>query len=829
MSLPQTVRWDNERPLVAHGKAYAAPEMSEPSTPDPQGSTAPPQAVASLPGDPLVPLNLPVTLNGRYLGDIDAKVSQQGAALVRAERLALLANDAIDGSPGDAIAAASDAEGYVDLARLSVQGVEIAFDMAALEIALRTAGDRVTPDGYSLRRYAAPDPQSFEKPRPIAVGTKLALVQSFIAEGDDTGRLPLVLDIDGIANLGGFDGINLAYQLAVQEEGDVLARRNMLLFHDEYDIATRFGIGDLQPTATGFQSSPRIGGLTVERRYDLIQPFSNIRQSGRQSFVLERTSQVQIEVNGALVQSIALPPGTYDLTDFPFADGANDVRVFVEDATGRREVGSFSLFVDPQLLGEGESVYALNIGVLEDVGGSDSIEYSGDAAGSGFLEYGVTDWLTLGLNAQGAEEQQVLGARAVLATDYGAVLLDVAGSRSDDLGDGLALALDYRYDLDAETVGEWLETPIELNLGLRHYEDDFFALGEAPGDLDVETEGLVRLQTRLPWDVGMTLAGRHTSFRNDREDELRTDLSLARAFGPVLASATMTLIDRDETDIGGFLSLTYNFGGPYAARASHDSLSERSRIEVERYQQTDVGDLSGRFGVTRLAEDTSAEADLRYFGNRFEGRFNHVGVLDEKGDVEQVATVSLVSGIGITDEGVAFGRDPSEGFAILPVHSTLDDADVAVQSRFTSGVTVHDDGLGPMLVPIGRAYTPDQLRLDIANVPLGYDVGAARLDLLPGAGSGYHLAVGSDASRSMLGVLLASGGEPLALRTGRAVALGDGETRPFFTNRAGRFLVDGLAPDTYRLEVDGLAATAEVIVPESQAGVVKLGEVRLGP
>ena len=114
---------------------------------------------------------------------------------------------------------------------------------------------------------------------------------------------------------------------------------------------------------------------------------------------------------------------------------------------------------------------------------------------------------------------------------------------------------------------------------------------------------------------------------------------------------------------------------------------------------------------------------------------------------------------------------------------------------------------------------------------LGYEVvvepGAGVLSTFPGFGSGYRMVVGSDASRTVVGVLSGPDG-PMSLVSGYIEAV-DGdqteETRPVFTNRSGRFVGDGLAPGRYRILVRG-QPVGEFTIREDQEGVVDVGEIR---
>ena len=135
------------------------------------------------------------------------------------------------------------------------------------------------------------------------------------------------------------------------------------------------------------RSSPRplIGGLQVQRAWNELQPLRNIRPSGQSSFVLDRPSTV--DVGGerrAVVRSLQLQPGRYDLNDLPFNNGLNEVELYVQDDQGRRLLTSFSQFYNASLLAKGLLDFNFTTGVVEDLSGANARYRSSQGAVSGW-------------------------------------------------------------------------------------------------------------------------------------------------------------------------------------------------------------------------------------------------------------------------------------------------------------------------------------------------------------------------------------------------------------------------------------------------------------
>ena len=94
--------------------------------------------------------------------------------------------------------------------------------------------------------------------------------------------------------------------------------------------------------------------------------------------------------------------------------------------------------------------------------------------------------------------------------------------------------------------------------------------------------------------------------------------------------------------------------------------------------------------------------------------------------------------------------------------------------------------------------------------------------------AGYALQVGSAHSVSAFGTLLGRDERPLALTTGvaRPLQSGNGEAVvTVFTNQAGRFVAEGLAPGTWVIEMaaDGQPTTYTIEVPQGTQGLLQVG------
>jgi outer membrane usher protein len=205
---------------------------------------------------------------------------------------------------------------------------------------------------------------------------------------------------------------------AVFEAEDGFARGATRLVYDMPEEALRFAAGDISPLRADVQGGADLLGLSVEKSYRKLQPGRNIRPTGSRSFRIERPSNVDVLVNGHVVQRLNLRPGDYDLSDLPLAVGANDISLVIEDDVGQRRTLDFTVFSGRALLAPGVSEWAVSAGMASryDAAGVPGIanlysDLAYDASApvvTGFYERGLTPDLTATVHLQ-ADPGTVMG------------------------------------------------------------------------------------------------------------------------------------------------------------------------------------------------------------------------------------------------------------------------------------------------------------------------------------------------------------------------------------------------------------------------------------
>lgn len=778
-----------------------------------------------------VRLDVTATVNGSPAGEIAVETDSTGSASVDFAQLLVILGPVASPAILDGLRARSAGSNLVSLTDLSDSGISIGFDMATLRLNIvvpldaRAVNQLAIVDQSRLQGAGRTAPEAFSTGITFFVGQRFRHVSDF----GDIDREPLSILAEGFVNLGGVDGVNLAFQGGYREGGK-LARRRTTLFHDDVRNAIRYSAGDVDPQLLGsYAASTSIAGIGIERLYTTIQPYRNLRPAGRGSLIIERPSRVDVLVNGSIYRTLDLVPGQYDIRDFPALNGLNDVQLVVRDDSGNVETTSLSFFSDVDLLDADVSIFSAAIGFRRNrFGEFVSTAYEESPIFSGFYLRGVTDRLTLGGSVQIDKDNQLVSGQAVVATPVGVLGFEAALDFNRRDSTESAFTLSYRANW-----GQADSRSSALNVDLQYRSAHFSPMEKAgvqPNRFSWEVSG--RYQTPIDTHTYISAtAGYGWSRSTVGPDTWTTGLSATRRFGRINTSFAYSYRRDDRgSDHRGLFSINIPLGPRQSARASYDTRDNRVSADYQLVGFEALGQTDLRAGLSRSDSGRSANVEVEHYSNRVRLAARHSYDRFD-GTTDQVTDVSARFGIGFAGGKLALGRDAGRGFVIVDTHRTLNKSDVVVSDSFSLGAAAKSGALGPALVPVRRAYQPTTLTVDVENLPNGYDIGPGRYDILPGAASGYAITVGSAAANTVLGRIVDAEGQPLTYVSGTLEPISgeDAQSVQFFTNRTGRMAVLKVAPGRYRVMLSGQSTPiGEVVVPSDATGMVDIGELREG-
>ena len=806
---------------ILTSSAFALASLAAPG----QAAAPPaPTAAAERSAQRKVTLSVAAILNGSPLGDVVVETEPSGLASIDAVQLARLLEPVVSRTTLAALLGRATGRTVVPIAELSSEDLRIRFDLQSLTVLIelpvnaRAARSLAIVDQRQIERTA-------EAPEEVSAGVTVNLGGR--VRGQRTfgalQREPLTALVDGFANLGGKDGVYLIFQGGYSEGGDPVRQRTTL-FHDDVASAVRYSLGDLDTQSFGSYYAPAsLLGIGIERLYQEIQPYRNLRAAGRGAVSIERQSRVDVMVNGTLYRSLSLTPGQYNLRDFPFLDGLNDVELIVRDDSGRQERISLSYFSDIDLLDPSVSIFSLAAGLRrERFGGFVTPTYRETPTVTGFYQRGINTWLTVGGGVQADKRNALVTGQLVVGTPIGLIgteaALDVGRSGDPEA----AFLVNYRVrgrgrggrsdtldvDLQYRTVNF---SPLQESLALRN-----------PFSFDLNA----RYQRSLDSRTFVTLGAGHSVGRQAQEDVQRASAGLFRTFRRFNVNFDYSYRNGAVgADHRATISFSLRLSPDDSVQARYDTLRNRVTAEYSHQGIEALGQTNAQLLLGRDDFGHSASAQVEHISNRFRAfvRHDHEKV---EGRVAQTTDLNVNFGIGYAGGKIALGRDAARGFSIVAAHSSLKESRISVFDRYSEKPIAATGALGPALVPTRRPYALNSVEVKVDDLPIGYDIGPGRFDILPGAASGYRFIIGSAASHIVIGTIVDSAGQPVAFLSGSLQPLsgGDAQAVPFFTNRTGRMVAQKVAPGRYAVIPTGsVNPIAEIDVPEDPAGPVQIG------
>lgn len=796
-----------------------------PTPPPPDTAAAPaPSPAAPAPRPPRVSrITMPPMLGGNRLPLITAELTVTELRGIEAGSL--------ESALGSKLAAQQRGElkretgNFLPVDRLAALGITATYDPANLTINLALAPEAVGAQTFDFMGDVKLGAAERVAPADLAIGITGNLVGSHDFS-DPQRSTRLAYNFAGFLNLGGrkrgayllFGGlVNLAGQAQRTFERD-----RLVVFKDFEGRALRVVAGDLNAALPLIAGEVDVAGVSLERRYDALQPLRNIRPTGRRQFVLDRPARIEIYANGALVQALDVNAGPVDLNRIPALSLSTNISIIVEDATGRRELDSFTLANDIELLGAGVSEFSITAGMMRKPAAS-GFAYSATPLLTGQYTRGFSDVLTAGAHFALMADYQNLGMTFASVIPGGTLILGASASHHRPSGDfGYAVSLAYRGD-----PFRLSELGSQLNFRLDYRSAEYRRLSQSlapdPVKLDMALDYRLSLSERLAVSLGGNYLENHAGGPATRA----VFAGVQASFGRVLASATARYADIGGREDRGILAtLTIPLGRSHFSTATYDSMSQQARLEARRVRDITVPEFD--YGV--IAERSPLFGRLtgqaRYANSRFNFDVEMVGTRAAANSAmrdSNVVNFRLQSGIAFADGTLGIGRNRGRGFVMVDRHSSLKAASVEVETSGVGRRAGQSNRMGPAVISQLSGYRPDNIRVSVLGAPPGYDIGAGEYLSDPGAMSGVKLRIGSDAFRSALVTFVMPDGSPVKLADGVVRNLATGETSGVFTNAAGRAVLSKLGEGRYRVEFVGGDLVFEFTVDEAAPAIIRLG------
>ncbi|HVR89809.1 MAG TPA: fimbrial biogenesis outer membrane usher protein [Novosphingobium sp.] len=814
---------------VVHADMALASEVRADAAAEDAGQTGAPTTPAARaqrlnPTGRAIALTVPAKDGSTYLGDMPLTISADAQLSFPADRALSLLATVLAPDVLERLRASFAGKNAVGPADFAPSGVPVEYDPRTLELRFIIPVEARASRSLSVTPLDREMLGTFVKREDFSAYLNIRGSLDLVEDGFDTGFADPVFLLDGAVRMGDVVAESDAIWIPGNNGVDFQRLGSRLVFDDLRDLI-RFTGGDLETQSRGFQAAPDMAGISLVRSYSTLNPQQIIRPRGDRTFRLERPSTVEVIINGQQVRRLQLAPGNYNLRDFPFAQGANDIRLNVLDDSGRTEVLRFNIFLDQTQLAKGLTEFGVYAGVKAPQG-IHGPDYSDDWTVSGFVRHGVSDFLTLGANFQADEFGQLGGIEAVLGTEIGTFGTNAAFSHSNRIGDGFAVQGTFQR-LIQHANGQ-ADT---FNLFAEHRSRNFapvpFFLLNNP--FEYEVGGGYSHAFNADFYAGVD--ARFSKGRDLNPDVHNYRLSGGWRISPRASLTAETRYEKDSRgeEVSGFLTLTVRLGRFSSVRTEYDTRDNRMRATYQTFHGSGVGSYNVSADIERSDFNAGVNVNANYLANRAELGFSHFGNFDRSfgNSTNQRSTFRLGTSIALAGDTLSVGRPIYDSFALIKPHRGLKGADVIVEPT-PFGFSANSGSLGVATMPSLSSYAERTIPVDVANAPAGTDIGQGSFKVFPAYRSGYVLEVGSDYNVTALGTMVNADGQPVALVSGIAKEINhpDHPAVTLFTNRIGRFGATGLAPGQWRIEMlDEQNSVYVIDIPADSQGIVRLGEI----
>jgi outer membrane usher protein len=770
-------------------------------------------------------LTIPAKDGANYLGDVIVRVNADDSVDFSAQRLLDLLTNVLEPNTLKALQGSFAGRAALTPADFQASGIGIKYDPQRLELKLDIASERRATRSLLVSPIDREKIGTYAKPAGVSAYVNVRGSWDYIHFGPDEGVGDPVFFLDGATRIGGAVLESEAFWQPGANGRPDFQRQGTRLVIDDLENVMRWTAGDLNTLSRGFQSSPDMSGVSVGRSYSTLQPQQITRPRGDRSFQLDRPSTVEVDVNGQIVRRLQLNPGTYNLRDFPFTQGANDIKLNILDDSGRRELLRFNIFMDQSQLAKGLSEFGAFAGVRAPLGAKGP-DYSDDFTFSGFYRRGFSDNFTGGVNFQADKRVKMGGVEGVVASSIGTIALnfslsDIKGTgtgyassatfqRLIQRGNGRTDSLNMSFEARSEKFGP-VDTLIpsnpfkwEATAGYSHAFDD-----NTYGGVDLrysKGRGLQQDVQSYRGTLGYRVSDR-VNFTADARYEKQGD----------------------NDRVSGLFSLNIRLGRFSSARADYDTRDNRARLSYQLLQGQGIGSYNISADLERSDRGSGASVNANYVANRAELGLSHFGTFTDSFGrrLGQRTAVRAATSLAFADGSFSMGRPIYDSFAIIKGHKSLKNTNIVVDPT-PFGYTSNSGSINAATQPNLSSYSERTMTVDAPNAPGGTDLGQGSFRVVPDYRSGYLFIVGSEYSITAMGRMLNEDGEPVTLVTGTAteVAHPDRPGQTVFTNREGRFGISGLAPGKWRIEMlDDPKSKFEIDIPKDAEGAVRLGEI----
>jgi outer membrane usher protein len=589
----------------------------------------------------------------------------------------------------------------------------------------------------------------------------------------------------------------------------------------------RWIVGDLSSTSLELGRSFELGGLAWLKTYQL-NPYVVRQPTASLRGTLETASQVEVYLDGVRIRTETLGPGPFELSNLYAFSGLHQVSVITRDRFGRETVLSDSLYANAQQLRAGLTEYGYFLGLPRSAQPSGDWRYAGWAA-SGFHRWGLSDALTLGLQAQAANALHQLGTSAswsnpALGSWQASALLGRQANQRLWAG-----SLQHSYQTPQWfTHAQWS----------RQAEVSSTSMGASTGTSSAALERLSLSASRNTTGWGQwSLGWQQSRWANLAQPQRSVLLGLTHSlWGEASLMFSLSRSISGAASTQALLALSWTPPGATQLSLTRSQTNSSVANSLQLSSATPVGEgaawrlqaeqQSGGASDALWRVAPSVQLNTRSAIYTAEWRLEQQGPLRS-----QTPRLSMAGALSWLGGQVRASRPLTDAFALVQV-GQASQAQAGVKVSLNGQTVGRTDAQGQLFVPNLSAYVLNQVEIDDRDVPIDRMIDTRQQRITPSSHSGSVLNFAVSRWLSVHGRLLTH--EPQGLRPAvyGELQLQTPQGRTVVpTGAEGEFFLDGLAPGHYEAQLlqPGRSCRVLLDVPDTPSPDIDLGDLHVCP
>jgi len=563
--------------------------------------------------------------------------------------------------------------------------------------------------------------------------------------------------------------------------------------HDTYftvsspDRMLTFTAGDFTTAGSTWARQVRLGGFQIRRDFSLRNDFVT---SPLLSFSASPAvpSNIDVYIDNVRAYSGAVDAGPFNLSNVPMITDRGEAIFVLRDAAGNEQTTVVPFFATQNLLARGILDFSFEVGRMRLPYGTGLSAYGDDNAMALSLRYGVSDRLTVDMRAEAIGTLRMVGG-GIHTVLFNEAEITLAGGGSVN---GLDSGSFGFAALRTEIGGVGVRMSTRRTFGrFQDLASVAWAQGTNQHDLtsSLPSLGAVTALDALTLSIPVFAVGGNLGLsvvNSERSDLTNTIISASYSRQlPWRAASFRVNAFQDVSGDGGFgasIGLSFALGGSAYASAGLQR-DRQGRIDTIASLSRPADRREGSYGY-RIALSPRSTS----FNATYQTSFGRADLALRHGDAGASASATFDGALVLAGGGLFASNRIHDGFAVVDVGV----ANVPVSLNNREVALTGPNGMA--LVPDLRSYRLNRVSIDPLALPLGANLSATAMDVVPARWSSVTLDFGGQSEAGALVVLHDSSGAFLA--PGTAVQLAGSQTA-FTLGYEGEVWITGLGASNH--------------------------------